>query len=134
MIDGIKGVSAQERNSGLEYQSHRQVSPNIKRGEQQPEVAVKAAVDTREGGAGKRAGRRDEEERAVNQAIEILKDTALAFDRKLDFVVHEETNRMMVRVIDSESGEIIREIPPEQLLNIVAKMHELLGLLFDKKA
>ena len=40
----------------------------------------------------------------------------------------------MVKVIDEGTDEIIREIPPEQILNMVAKMWELAGLLVDKRA
>ena len=39
----------------------------------------------------------------------------------------------MVKVINEETGEIIREIPPEKILDMVAKMWELAGILVDRK-
>ena len=39
----------------------------------------------------------------------------------------------MVKVIDKDTDEIIREIPSEKVLDMVAKMWELNGLLVDEK-
>lgn len=55
-------------------------------------------------------------------------------NERLEFSVHEATNRIMVKVLDRETDEVLREIPPEQMLNLVAKLQELVGLLVDKKA
>ena len=38
----------------------------------------------------------------------------------------------MVKVINEDTNEVIREIPPEQILDMVAKMWELAGILVDK--
>ena len=45
---------------------------------------------------------------------------------------HEPTNRIIVRVIDRDTDEVIREIPPEKILNATEKMLELVGVIFDK--
>ena len=50
------------------------------------------------------------------------------------FSLHQETNRTIVRVINEETQELIREIPSEEILNIMAKMDEMMGVLFDKRA
>jgi flagellar protein FlaG len=39
----------------------------------------------------------------------------------------------MVKVKDRESGEVIRELPPEKSLDFLAKVWEMAGLLFDEK-
>ena len=51
----------------------------------------------------------------------------------LKFSVHEATGRTIVKVVDKETDELIREIPPEKLLNLADKMGEMIGILFDKK-
>lgn len=63
----------------------------------------------------------------VNKILQYMND-------RLEFSVHEATNRIMVRVWDRQTDEIIREIPPEQFLDLVAKLQELVGLLVDKRA
>ncbi|MDS1029516.1 flagellar protein FlaG [Bacillota bacterium LX-D] len=52
----------------------------------------------------------------------------------LKFSIHEKTHEVMVKVVDQKSGEIIREIPPEKLLDALAAMWEFTGILIDKKA
>ena len=37
-------------------------------------------------------------------------------------------------VVDKEAGEMIREVPPQQVLDLMAKIEELMGILFDQKA
>lgn len=51
----------------------------------------------------------------------------------LDISIHEKTHDIMVKVLNKETGELIREIPKEQTLDLVAKMMEIAGILVDKK-
>lgn len=51
---------------------------------------------------------------------------------RFEFSVHEGTKEIMVKVINEDTNEVIREIPPEQILDMVAKMWELAGILVDK--
>jgi len=55
-------------------------------------------------------------------------------NRKFAYDFHEATNRIVVKVVDRDTDEIIREIPPEQILRATEKMLELVGVLFDEKA
>jgi flagellar protein FlaG len=47
--------------------------------------------------------------------------------------VHDATNTIMIKIVNSDTGELIREIPSEKTLDIVAKLIEVNGLLIDKK-
>ncbi|MBD8840693.1 MULTISPECIES: flagellar protein FlaG [Paenibacillus] len=51
----------------------------------------------------------------------------------LEISVHEKTHDIMVKVLNRETGELIREIPPEKTLDLVAKMMEIAGILIDEK-
>ena len=51
----------------------------------------------------------------------------------LKFVLHEKLNEYYVLVIDDSTKEVIREIPPEKLLDMYAAMAEYLGLIVDEK-
>lgn len=68
------------------------------------------------------------------EAVRKLNDTAKIFDRRIRFSVHEATGRIVARVIDARTDEVIREIPPRQILDLVAKLQELLGIVIDEKA
>ncbi len=50
-----------------------------------------------------------------------------------EFSIHKQTKQILVKVLDKDTGETIREIPPEKTLDMVAKMWELAGLLVDER-
>jgi flagellar protein FlaG len=52
---------------------------------------------------------------------------------KLDFEVYEETGDMVIRIFNRETEELLREIPPKDLLELHHKVAELRGVLFDEK-
>jgi flagellar protein FlaG len=51
----------------------------------------------------------------------------------LQFTVHEASGEIMVTVSDESTGEVVREIPPSEALNLSAKLDEMIGLLFDQQ-
>ncbi len=55
------------------------------------------------------------------------------FARRLQFSVDKGTGRMAISVIDAKTEEIIREIPPEEILKIQEKIKKSNGLIFDRK-
>lgn len=57
----------------------------------------------------------------------------IAYDRKLEISVHEKTRKIMVKVINTNNDEVIRELPPEKSLDMLAKIWELAGIIIDEK-
>lgn len=53
--------------------------------------------------------------------------------KSVKFQLHEDLNRYYVEVIDSDSKEVVREIPAKEFLDMIAKMTDFLGVLIDKK-
>lgn len=49
------------------------------------------------------------------------------------FGFHEETNRVTIKIIDKDTKEVIRELPPEKTLDMIDKVWELAGILVDEK-
>ena len=47
--------------------------------------------------------------------------------------MHDVTKQRMVKVIDNETQEVIQEIPPDKILDMVAKMWEVAGILVDER-
>lgn len=71
-------------------------------------------------------------EAEVIEAIEKANQKLLLYDSRVEFSIHEQTRQIMVKVYKND--EVIREIPPEKILDMVAKMMELAGILVDEKA
>ncbi|WP_127580311.1 flagellar protein FlaG [Paenibacillus koleovorans] len=67
--------------------------------------------------------------RAIEKAMKQMQGP----DTVLDFSVHEKTKQIMVKVLNKDSGEIIREIPPEKHLDFVAKLWEMAGIIIDER-
>ena len=69
----------------------------------------------------------------VEKATEKLNRLMGIIDKHLQFRVHDETNRVMVKIIDDDTGEVLDEIPPKRTLDILASFTQLAGLLVDKR-
>lgn len=72
-------------------------------------------------------------EEEIIDAIESANKKFIAYDRKFEFSIHEKTKQIMVKVIDVNTNEIIREIPPEKILDLVASIWEISGIIVDEK-
>ena len=49
------------------------------------------------------------------------------------FGIHEETNRITIKIVDKDTDKVIKEFPPEKTLDMIAKAWELAGILVDEK-
>jgi flagellar protein FlaG len=61
----------------------------------------------------------------VNEIVDKVKEG-------LSFQIHEDTEKMMVKVIDLNTDEVIKELPPEEMLDLQARIHEMVGILIDE--
>ena len=49
------------------------------------------------------------------------------------FGIHDATNRVTIKIVDKETKEVIKELPPEKTLDMIAKAWELAGILVDER-
>lgn len=49
------------------------------------------------------------------------------------FEIHDATNRVMIKIVDKETKEVIKEFPPEKTLDMIAKVWEMAGIMVDEK-
>ncbi len=66
-------------------------------------------------------------------AVKINELLSLA-DSQLEIHVDDETERVVVKVVEQESGEVIRQIPPEELLELEKYLSSPKGLLLQEQA
>lgn len=69
----------------------------------------------------------------IESMVEGLNDFLEPVNTSIKFVLHDKLDRYYVKVIDSKTDEVVREIPPEQMLDMYAAMAEFMGLIVDKK-
>lgn len=70
----------------------------------------------------------------IIDTIETANKEFIAYDRRFEFSIHEKTKQIMVKIIDVSNDEVIREIPPEKILDLVAAIWEISGILVDERA
>lgn len=73
---------------------------------------------------------KEEVERAVTSTNRLLNDENKT---QYKFEVHEGTGRVMVNLVDTKTKEVIKEIPPEKILDLVANIWERLGIIVDER-
>ena len=73
----------------------------------------------------------DDIEQAVDDA-NLLADTFP--DHRISFAVADGSEEVVVRVIDNETDEVVRQVPPQEFLEMVAKVEQMVGLFFDRLA
>lgn len=77
----------------------------------------------------------DEPKRAaLEQAVTDIREFVQASQRNLDFSIDDTTHRVVVKVIATDSGEVIRQIPSETALKLAQDLSKAGSLLFDTKA
>ncbi|GAB6100065.1 hypothetical protein JCM16358_19440 [Halanaerocella petrolearia] len=69
----------------------------------------------------------------LEEGVEQLNEAVQPFHKELNFELHEESERMMTKVVNTENNEVIREIPPKEVLDMLGKIKEMVGLILDKK-
>ena len=87
---------------------------------------------------GKQESKEEEQQKETqeNRLKGILKETnnKIKISRtECEFSYHKEINRVSIKVLDADTKEVIREIPPEETLEMIQKLWEVAGLLVDEK-
>lgn len=67
----------------------------------------------------------------IKKAVEAL-NKKMAHSEAV-FGIHDATNRVTIKIVDKDTKEVIRELPPEKTLDMIAKVWELAGILVDER-
>lgn len=75
---------------------------------------------------------------AQQPSKEQMKDAVSQMNKKMEnseaiFGIHEGTNRVTIKIVDKDTKKVIKELPPEKTLDMIAKVWEMAGLLVDEK-
>ena len=68
----------------------------------------------------------------IKKAVEQL-NKKMSANSEAVFGIHEETNRVTIKIVDKNTKETIKELPPEKTLDMIAKVWEIAGILVDEK-
>lgn len=134
-IEAIGNVSAGYQGSVVVKQPAEAVeaASTVARQEAASQVAVTEHMTVAGSGAGSEAdGTKAKQETAtmkdVNEINKIINSNTVA-----EFGYNEPTNRITIKIKDKETNEVIKEIPSDKALEMLAKAWELAGLLVDER-
>ena len=68
----------------------------------------------------------------LDEAVEMMNHSAATLDKDIKFNVVPSENLIQVQISDGESGELIRAIPPDNVLEVRKRVEAFLGLMLDE--
>ncbi|MBK4994442.1 flagellar protein FlaG [Pseudomonas sp. S37] len=116
----------------LSYAAARPAEPAGDKPFARPTDASSASSDTLEPKAINAAEHSNDVEK-VKSAVSEIEKFLSSSRRNLEFSTDEESGKIVVRVIASETGELIRQLPSEEALRIAHSLSDVNSLLFDAK-
>lgn len=69
----------------------------------------------------------------LHQTVKELNEKLLGRDMKMQFKIHQRTGYTIVKLVDMQTGRVIKEIPPENMLNVIGKIWDDMGIAIDRK-
>jgi flagellar protein FlaG len=64
--------------------------------------------------------------------VDTLNSAAKSINKRVSFLYHEKTNRVIMKITDTKTNEIIREIPPKEMIRLLEHIHEMIGMFVDE--
>lgn len=76
--------------------------------------------------------RKDPLDMDIESTIKNLNTLSKNFNEKVQFTLHEKTNRIIIKVVNSDTNEVVREIPSRYSIKLLEHVQEYLGLFIDE--
>ena len=91
--------------------------------------------DSQQKNAGKQMEQQAKEQQPSNEQIKkaVEQMNKSMFNSEAVFGIHEGTNRVTIKIVDKDTKEVIKELPPEKTLDMIAKVWEMAGILVDER-
>lgn len=103
-------------------------------------TTVKVAEAQKQDGKNEQDGKNGQDGTSANQQAsnEQIKKAVEQLNKNMTnseaiFGIHDATNRVTIKIVDKQTKEVIKELPPEKTLDMIAKAWELAGLLVDER-
>ncbi len=87
--------------------------------------------ETSSEGGGQSPANPEAEQAKIKKAVEEINKKAN--NSEAVFGVHEDTNRVTIKIVDKQTKEVIKEFPPEKTLDMISRVWEMAGLMVDEK-
>jgi len=123
--EGVDSLSSQQLYNNNNNSSENIRTENIKSNKKNNRQATSLQE--------KKEYNQQELEDEVRESVKDVNEIVDQVKEGLSFQIHEDTEELMVQVIDVNTEEVIKELPPEEMLDLKARIHEMVGILIDEK-
>jgi len=114
----------------IEVASFRPVRRNITYGES---IARDVAPDRKRLDSSEVDQDKKTQREQVQNIAENLNRMSRIFDRRIRFEVPLDTKDVIAKIIDRETGKVIRQIPPDEMVELAKRMDEIHDFIFKSK-
>ena len=98
---------------------------------QKVDKTLNVVEDSQQKGASAEQGKEQPSNEQIRKAVEQMNKNM--FNSEAVFGIHEATNRVTIKIVDKDTKEVIKELPPEKTLDMIAKVWEMAGILVDER-
>ena len=112
-----------------------QARPSAARGRPEMDVQEKSnVVPVQPVEEADKAEKADEEKEPLQDVVSHLNDLVRELHRKLEFSVDQDSGDTVIKVVDRETDEVVRQIPSEELMHLRKRLQEAAGVIFHDSA
>ena len=134
-LGSIMSVQAQPVQPKVEPVAPVESTEAVTQVEKAPDSTTLVVKDAKEKGDGNSTPNQQERQPSneqIKQAVEKF-NKSMINNSEAVFGIHEGTNRVTIKIVDKQSKEVIKELPAEKTLDMIAKVWEMAGILVDEK-
>ncbi len=138
-IEAIKGagmsfqasVSAPEVKAEAAHRVEVAEAPQVSEKIAQDTMAMNTKEASGEGSGNPQPGSAEAQAAQIKRAVEEINKRAN--NSEAVWGVHDDTNRVTIKIVDKQSKEVIKEFPPDKTLDMIAPVWEMAGLMVDER-
>ena len=139
-IEAIKGagmsfqasVSAPEIKAEAAHKVEVAEAPQVSQNIAKDTMAMNTKEASGEGAGGNpQPGSYEAQQAQIKRAVEEINKKAN--NSEAVWGVHEDTNRVTIKILDKQTKEVIKEFPPDKTLDMIARVWEMAGLMVDER-
>jgi flagellar protein FlaG len=119
-------------SSGMDNTYTAQNAQQVKQNTQPAQPTVEENFTTEEKNIAKSLDEVEQENQKIRSAVAEM-SKKMTSNTEAVFGIHEATNTVTIKIVDRDSKKVIKEIPPEKTLDMIAKVWELAGIMVDEK-
>lgn len=92
---------------------------------------VDNAQERGQSGSGEQGREQSASSEQIRKAVEQMNKNLA--NSEAVFGIHEGTNRVTIKIVNKDTKEVIKELPPEKTLDMIARVWDMAGILVDEK-